>query len=581
MIELLIAKENSIRQDKQRVEEALREAKAFSNLNAPFSELDQLSYLTMRVGRLDPKSQAEIKTRLGERAVIISLGEEGGNRVLAASSRKGRFALDSELKKFSFEKITVPETYKGVPAELLEGLEKRLNAAGKELDNASAEKSKMKEQSFLILIRLHCMLQMALAAEKLKSQLISTSSIYLLNGWIPSEIVPKIAADLSNITNGRTAIRVYSPDEISEVREGTEKVPVSLSHGSFVKGFEGVVFSYGVPVYGSIDPTPLVAVFFALLFGIMFGDLGQGFVLLLAGILTGKYGPSFLKKFIKFSIPLIAVGASSMLMGLLNGAVFTNENLLIAPSRIITEALTGIASDRILAIMPIAEKGGSIKKLFYFFGFTVGIGIIFNSLGLIINIINRFLMKKYESALFSKTGLAGLVFFWYAVFIIIRCVFGGSFEWFDIIGLVIPVLSIFFGPFIWSCIEHKKPVLQNGFITYVMEGFVEILETISTYVSSTVSFLRVGAFALSHAVLSYIVFRFTEEIVSSNTGPAGSVSAILILIFGNLVIIILEGMIVAIQVVRLQYYEFFNKFFTETGVEFSPFRFRNSEIKNK
>jgi V/A-type H+-transporting ATPase subunit I len=100
------------------------------------------------------------------------------------------------------------------------------------------------------------------------------------------------------------------------------------------------------------------------------------------------------------------------------------------------------------------------------------------------------------------------------------------------------------------------------------------LETASTYISNTVSFLRVGAFALSHAVLSYIVFRFSEELARGAGGAAGSVSALLIMIFGNLLIIVLEGMIVAIQVVRLQYYEFFSKFFTETGVEFAPFRFR-------
>jgi len=108
-----------------------------------------------------------------------------------------------------------------------------------------------------------------------------------------------------------------------------------------------------------------------------------------------------------------------------------------------------------------------------------------------------------------------------------------------------------------------------------MEGFVEILEAVSTYVSNTVSFLRVGAFALSHAVLSFIVFRFAED-VSGVT--AGTLFSILIFIFGNLIIIFLEGMIVAIQVVRLQYYEFFSKFFTETGVEFNPFRFRKGAV---
>jgi V/A-type H+-transporting ATPase subunit I len=139
------------------------------------------------------------------------------------------------------------------------------------------------------------------------------------------------------------------------------------------------------------------------------------------------------------------------------------------------------------------------------------------------------------------------------------------------VGLAVPVMGIFFGPAIWRLASGKRPVFAEGLMVFIMEGFVEILETVSTYVSNTVSFLRVGAFALSHAVLSYIVFRFSEEVSGLAGGAAFS---LLIMIFGNIVIILLEGMIVAIQVVRLQYYEFFSKFFTETGVEFSPFRFR-------
>jgi V/A-type H+-transporting ATPase subunit I len=111
---------------------------------------------------------------------------------------------------------------------------------------------------------------------------------------------------------------------------------------------------------------------------------------------------------------------------------------------------------------------------------------------------------------------------------------------------------------------------------FIIEGFVEILETVSGNISNTVSFLRVGAFALSHAVLSFIVFSFYERLV--NTSIGGSLSALLIMLVGNAIIILLEGMIVAIQVVRLQYYEFFNKFFIETGVEFAPFRFKSMKI---
>jgi V/A-type H+-transporting ATPase subunit I len=364
---------------------------------------------------------------------------------------------------------------------------------------------------------------------------------------------------------------------VPSIKEGIEKVPVSMKHGAFVKGFEGVVFSYGAPLYGTIDPTPLVAFFFTILFGIMFGDVGQGFVLLLAGLLTSKRGPKLFAKFSSYSTPLISVGIASMIMGLLAGSVFTNEDLLIAPTRALTAAITGHPEDRILHILPMAEEGGSVTKLLFFFAFTVGIGVVLNSAGLLINIINRCILKKYEAAFFAKTGLAGLLMFWYAIFIALRLILGGVFSWFDIAGLLIPIACIFFGPIIWRIIERKRPVVEHGLMTFIMEGFVEILETVSTYVSNTVSFLRVGAFALSHAVLSFIVFRFYDELAT--TGIVGSLSAVLTMLLGHVIIIVLEGLIVAIQVVRLQYYEFFNKFFIETGVEFAPFRFKTKNAR--
>jgi V/A-type H+-transporting ATPase subunit I len=225
----------------------------------------------------------------------------------------------------------------------------------------------------------------------------------------------------------------------------------------------------------------------------------------------------------------------------------------------------------------MAEKGGSVTKLFYLFGFTVGIGVIINSLGLLINIFNCFTLKNYKAAIFSKTGIAGLLFFWYVLSIAVRCIAGGRFEWFDTIGLSLPALCIFFGSVIWRCIKREKPVLEHSLTEFIMEGIMEVWETATSYFSNTASFLRVGAFALSHAVLAYIVFRFSEELATSG-GPVGLSSAVVLMLFGNALIIVLEGLIVAIQVLRLQYYEFFGKFFTERGVLFVPFRFKNMGI---
>jgi V/A-type H+-transporting ATPase subunit I len=571
-------KESEGNQEKRKLEEALHEARAFGNLNAPFSDLDQLSYLTLRVGRLDPGRQETLRENLADRAVIIPLGLDAGGgpdgHILAAASRKGRFALDSELKRLSFVPLTIPEGYTGIPAEFLSGLEERLAGTGAMLRETAQEKDALRDEYAPALRRLAGSYRMALEVERLKGRLAATKSVYVLSGWIPADTVTVLAEELKQLTRGRVAVRVFNPEEIPEIREGRKKVPVFLEHGTFVKGFEKVVLSYGAPLYGAIDPTPFVAFSFTLLFGIMFGDLGQGFVLVLLGLLTAKQGAKALAGFRHFSVPLIAVGSSSMIMGLLNGAVFTNEELLIGPTQAVTGffmRIMGIAGEpptRILHLMP--EKG-SVEKLFYFFGFTVAVGVVLNSIGLMVNIINQCSMKKYEKAFFSKTGAAGLFLFWYAVFIAARSILGGRFAWFDAIGISVPVFCIFFGPMLWRIFTRTRPVFAEGLMVFIMEGFVEVLETASTYISNTVSFLRVGAFALSHAVLSFIVFTLSEMVRGA---PVGPVFALIVMIFGNAVIIVLEGMIVAIQVVRLQYYEFFSKFFTETGVQFSPFRFR-------
>lgn len=256
-------------------------------------------------------------------------------------------------------------------------------------------------------------------------------------------------------------------------------------------------------------------------------------------------------------------------MGLLTGEFFTNHTLLIPFSRAVT-GFFGKPQDHILHLMP---ESGAVLKLMYFFGFTMFIGFIINSLGIIINIINNIKLKHAEKVLLGKTGLVGLAFFWYVVFMLSRIAItkrGASI--FDSIFIATTILLIFFGEPLERIIKKETPVLENGVFAGVIQGFVEILELLSTFISNSVSFLRVGAFALSHAVLSFIVFKLTDLV-------GGYLSmGLLVSIIGNAIIIVLESLIVSIQVIRLQYYEFFSKFFTETGVEFKPFKFEYKSV---
>jgi V/A-type H+-transporting ATPase subunit I len=100
---------------------------------------------------------------------------------------------------------------------------------------------------------------------------------------------------------------------------------------------------------------------------------------------------------------------------------------------------------------------------------------------------------------------------------------------------------------------------------------VGLLEVVIYFASNSLSFLRVGAFALAHAVLSFVIFTMGGVVRGSSA--SGLVFEILIYLIGNAIIIGLEGLIVTIQVIRLQYYEFFSKFFTRTGKTFKPVSF--------
>jgi V/A-type H+-transporting ATPase subunit I len=561
--------------EKQKIEDALNESKAFAKLNAPFSELDKLSYLTLRVGRLDPQGVGTVQRNLTDRVVIIPLDD---GRVLAISSRKGRFALDSELKKQGFSPITIPKDYKGIPADMLTGLEERQESVKSELQEIAAERKRLQTLYGFRLLSLVASYMMADVTRKIKAKLVSTKSVCFLSGWVPADCTASLTAELLHITSGRIGVRILDPNEVESVRNGAEKVPTALSHGKFASSFEPLVFSYGAPLYGSIDPTFFVAIFFTLLFGIMFGDVGQGCALLLLGLLIKQRKIEILDGFKNFGGPLIYVGIFSMFMGLLYGSVFSNETLLEAPTRTLTDFLADTNLGRLLnihetgKILHLMPEKGSIDKLFYFFGFTLSLGVILNSAGLIFNIANQFFAKNYEKALFSKTGLAGALFFWWIVGIVVRMLVHGRLHWFDIPCIAVPLLCIFFGPLIWQIISDESPKERDGLLVFIIEGIVEILETLSSYISNSVSFLRVGAFALSHSVLSFITFTMAELVGRGSL--LGTVFSAVVVIFGNLIIIVLEGMIVAIQVTRLQYYEFFSKFWIESGVKFIPFRFR-------
>lgn len=561
-VEDIHKKELTAADEEKRAVSAYKEALAFANLKVSYSDLESLSFLTLRIGKIDPEKIDDLKARLGSRGIIVKLGDDD-SRILAASSKKARFALDGELKEAGFTELQVPKDFKGIPDEVLLTLERNKTEAAAALEEIQTERRNFAETHKDELYRLLQIYSIGSQIYSVENSLESTEFVYRITGWIPAFLIRKVMKDLDELTQSRAGIREFLPTEVPSVISGQEKVPVQVKHGKIVSNFERMIFSYGSPLYGTIDPTPFVALFFTVLFGIMFGDAGQGLCFLIIGILC------CLKKikisgWEKFGGIFCCIGISSTIMGLLTGEFFANETLL-RPFALWVTGLFGTPHAPILHMMPSSDPA-SITRMFAFFGFTISIGFIINSCGLIINIINQFSLRRIGKALFGKTGISGAVFFWYVIIFAVRVALfkhtPAAYDWVIIsVSLFLTACSEIFQ----RLVDGERPILENGLFSAVIGAVVEIIEVISSYLSNTVSFVRVGAFALAHAVLGYIINTFVEL--------APGAGGIAVAILGNAIVVVLEGMIVAIQVVRLQYYEFFSKFFSETGREFKPFSF--------
>jgi V/A-type H+-transporting ATPase subunit I len=546
---------------KLNLKKTIEELSAFAHLKVAFSELEHLTYLAFRLGTVPVERIPSLTAALEKRALVVPLGRPGF--VMAIAPKKGRWALDSEMRAAGFQESKFPTDLKGIPADVLPAVQASLAQTEADLAALAERKRELRDRRGGDLSAFAWQLALDVSIDAVKQGLPATGSVLTVRGWVPSRRFTETVEGLSAITGGRIAIRAWDPEEVPEVRAGKAKVPVALRHGRLTRSFERMVFSYGVPLYGTIDPTPFVAVVFVLLFAIMFGDVGQGFVALLIGLAISSGRFKGLEKYRQkhFGGIFTAVGIASMVTGLIYGSFFANEVILEPATRWLSTLILGRPVDHFVTIT------GS-GKIIAFFGFTIAVGAIINSVGLAINIVNQVRMRSWEKAFFSKTGLAGALFFWYALSLAVRLILGGRIGGFDILPLAPPLLVIFFREPLARLVSGHRPILKEGMLSFLMEGIVEILESLTYYVSNSVSFLRVAAFAMAHAVLSVIVFELGDMVAAA---PGGVVFQALIVVIGNLIIIVLEGLIVTIQVVRLQYYEFFSKFFTETGEAFAPF----------
>ena len=352
------------------------------------------------------------------------------------------------------------------------------------------------------------------------------------------------------VTEGRAVVDVEKPQDMTNAFASALGIPILYRNPLLLRPFQTLVQMYGVPSYGEVQPTGFFAVSFLLMFGLMFGDVGQGLVLFSAGYCLFRYLPRFLD----YGILLMECGAASMVFGALYGSFFGVEGLL-----------------PVLWIEPI-------RDMRRFMAVAIGFGVLLVSIGLLLNIVNSWRSGERASALLGPHGVFGAFTYWILVALLARAVMPANLTLPVplLLGMmVVPVVLLVFKRPIVRLLERGGParVEHPGSPRWLaaLEGSVELVDSIFSFFANTISFVRVAAFAAVHAGVFIAMFALADTLAHFRFGqPLG----IITLVVGNVVMIFLEGLTVSVQVLRLEYYEFFGKFFRGGGEPYRPLMLR-------
>lgn len=544
----LLARRQQLLQRWTRLTSDWEQVSDYRALEMPLGQPDPNSFLHFITGSLPPENVEQLYSEINENVALLVLPEQGKRqRLVAMTTRQGQAALEDALQRAGFQHEPLP-TAEGVTTESFcrncEAERQELSAA---LERLSADLHTVANEYARSLVEIERLAQVERSLLEAEQSFPRSEAAILITGWVPAAQAPALQARLGQITSDRCAIEMTLPDAFA-----MEQAPVLLQHPRWLRPFEMLVTAYDLPKYQELEPTLFVAISYVLMFGMMFGDAGHGALLAAGGLVAMYAGRS--EKHRDMSVLLLLAGLSSMVFGMFYGSCF------------------GLAAFKKHALWRDPLEGDPMALMYG----AIGIGVVMISLGLVLNVINRFRRGDVIGGMLDKFGLLGIVFYWGALLLITKFTAlqsRGLLGLFMVLFLVLPLLGWAVKEPIEHLVRHRAAGSREaggGFFAALTESGVGAFEGVLSYLANTISFVRLAAYAMSHAALLVAAFMLADAV--RHFPAAGGVLSILVIILGNLVAIVLEGIIASVQALRLEYYEFFGKFFSGGGQAFKPFR---------
>jgi len=468
--------------------------------------------------------------------------------IIVGTPVQHRSRLAAALEAANFSKSEIPEDITGNIEEILQEIELEIWKKREEKFELQMQLKKIQEERQEMLEWVYTNIRANLAVIDAMKNIVETSETYMIPCYVPSKDVKQLEKSIEKEFDNGVFFNASEPLKASETEDKVD-VPTKLKHPRFLNPFEILIDNYGYPSYSDIDPTIFAAFSFLIMFGVMFADLGHGAVLLVAGLFIGFYPSEFLEPLRKMAKLIAACGASAMVFGILFGHAF-GKPLIDA-----------------LWFAPELHEPESINKLLLF---GVALGVFMISLGVSLNMAKAFRAKNFHEAIAGQWGLFSLLFYWSAIFIIAYKNYATKLIgqlWIWILFLVVLLMPIL----LWTPVSYllgKHNEHEESIGSEIIQSAFHVFELVLGYLGNTMSYIRVAAFNLSHAGLMLAVYAVNEQL------EMGTLTSLPSIIIENIFVIVLEGLIVTIQCLRLEYYEFFSKFFSGTGVKYEPLKIR-------
>lgn len=505
-----------------------------------FKDLYELNYFDFQIGMLSYDNKIQIKKNYENiSAIVLKVGDIPDSRediYLIVYPKQFKDETKRLLKSLNWVDLGIPDDLIDMPGNLVAATDDKIDKIHKEV--AELEKIVLTnlEKKTFILNKIYTRVKLEQKILSIKEEIVHGNNLFVLNAWVAKKDRRRIEEKIGDITDKFVVI-------VKDASELDKKIipPTQLKNNCIFKPFETIVKLYGLPSYYEIDPTPFLGITFMLMFGIMFGDIGQGLVYFLAGVMLYK------KSEVAGGV-LTRLGLSSIVFGFVYGSLFglEHEQLPWLP-HIVGSPLSTVN------IMPVLIAG-------------VVFGIAVLSVSYIIGIINALRRGDIEAGVFGKNGIAGYIFFMGFVGTLVSLVQIIQVPIWVPLGIMVLMLGVMIlrEP-LTNMVTGNRPYIHGEVSSYFIESAFEGVETILGALSNGISFIRVGAFALNHAGL-FMAFLVMSEMTDS------LLLKIIILLLGNILILTLEGLVVFIQGLRLQYYEMFSKYFSGDGHAYAPIK---------